>query len=61
MDSEIKLEKDNTGETAKGILLIKADKNLKIRKLRFSVCGKERYEEYGNFGVWTDDKEKAKN
>ena len=47
-DFEIKLDKNtyNAGETVKGILFIKADKNLKIKNLKFSVCGKERYEVY---------------
>ena len=46
METDIRLEKNtyNAGETAKGTLLIKADKSLKIRKLKFSVYGKERYE-----------------
>ena len=46
MSKNIRLEKNtyNAGETAKGTLLIKADKSLKIRKLKFSVYGKERYE-----------------
>ena len=43
LDFEIKLDKNtyNAGETVKGILFIKADKNLKIKNLKFSVCGKE--------------------
>jgi hypothetical protein len=50
MDMEIRLEKNtyNAGETAKGTLLIRADKSLKVRKLKFSVRGKERYEENRN-------------
>ena len=46
-DFEIKLEKNtyNAGETAKGILHIKVDKSLKVQKLKFSVYGKERYED----------------
>jgi hypothetical protein len=53
MDSEIRLERNiyNAGETAKGTLLIRAEKSLKVRKLKFSVYGKERYEE--NYGSWT--------
>jgi hypothetical protein len=45
MEMDIRLEKNvyYAGETAKGTLLIKADKSLKVRKLEFSVCGKERY------------------
>jgi hypothetical protein len=47
MDFRIKLDKNiyKAGETAKGTLLTKADNILKVRKLKFSVCGKERYEE----------------
>ena len=46
MDIKTRLEKDtyNAGETAKGTLLIKTNKVLKVRKFKFSVCGKERYE-----------------
>jgi Arrestin (or S-antigen), N-terminal domain len=33
----------DAGETAKGTLLIKANSSIKVRKLSFSVCGKERY------------------
>ena len=61
MEMDIRLEKNtyNAGETAKGTLLIRADKSLKIRNPKFSVCGKERYEEYRNFNIWmpTDKKE----
>jgi hypothetical protein len=46
LDFGIKLEKNTyeAGETAKGSLIIEADKSFKVRKLKFSVCGKERYE-----------------
>lgn len=45
MDFGIRLEKDTyeAGETAQGTLLTKANKSLRIRKLKFSVYGKERY------------------
>lgn len=47
METDIRLERNtyNAGEIAKETLLIKADKSFKVRKLKFSVCGKERYEE----------------
>ena len=50
---DIRLEKNvyYAGETAKGTLLIKADKSLKVRKVEFSVCRKERYEEYSNYNA----------
>ena len=56
METDIRLEKNtyNAGEIAKGTLLIKADKSLKVRKLKFSVCGKERYEEYRNVNIWME-------
>jgi hypothetical protein len=39
------LEKNtyDAGETARGTLLIKADSRLKVQKIKFLVCGKERY------------------
>ena len=45
LDLRIWLDKNiyDVGETAKGTLLIRANSSLKVRKLRFSVCGKERY------------------
>ena len=45
MDFGIKLDKNryDAGETAQGTLLPKANKSLRIRKLKFSVYGKERY------------------
>jgi hypothetical protein len=58
MDFGIKLEKDayNPGETARGTLLINAEKNVKARKLIFAAYGKERYEERGGGYVesWTE-------
>ena len=52
LEFQIKLEGNtyNAGEEAKGTVLIKADKSLKVRKLKFSVHGKERYEE--GSGSW---------
>jgi hypothetical protein len=46
LEFQIKLEGNtyNAGE-AKGTVLIKADKSLKVRNPKFSVHGKERYEE----------------
>jgi Arrestin (or S-antigen), N-terminal domain len=46
LDFEIRLDKNTykAGETAKGTLLINADKSLKVKKLELSVSGKERYE-----------------
>jgi hypothetical protein len=46
LDFEISPDKDTyqAGESAKGTLLTRADKSLKVRELKFSVCGKERYE-----------------
>jgi hypothetical protein len=43
MNTEIRFENNtyNAGETAKGTLFIKADKSLKVRKLKFSFCGKD--------------------
>jgi hypothetical protein len=43
LDLAIRLEKNTyeAGETAKGSLITKSDKNLKVRKLKFSVCGKK--------------------
>lgn len=45
LDLRVWLNKNtyDAGETAKGTLLIRAHSGLKVRKLRFSVCGKERY------------------
>jgi Arrestin (or S-antigen), N-terminal domain len=45
LDLRIWLEKNtyDAGETAKGTLLIKADSRLKVQKIKFLVCGKERY------------------
>ena len=45
MDLRIWLDKNtyDAGETAKGTLIIRANSSLKVRKLRLSVCGKERY------------------
>jgi hypothetical protein len=42
---EIRLDKNTyeAGEIAKGNLFVKADKNLRGRKIKFLVCGKERY------------------
>jgi hypothetical protein len=42
----IRLDKNTyeAGETANGTLFCESDKNLKVRKLKFSVCGKEKYE-----------------
>ena len=53
MDFGIKLDKNayNASETAKGTLLTRSDNSLKVRKLKFSVCGKERYEE-SMVGQW---------
>jgi hypothetical protein len=47
MDFRIRLDKNiyNAGETVKGTLLIRSDNIIKVRKLKFSVYGKERYEE----------------
>jgi hypothetical protein len=46
LEFKIKLERDtyNDGETARGTLFIGADESLKVRKLRFLVYCKERYE-----------------
>jgi Arrestin (or S-antigen), N-terminal domain len=46
LDLGIRLDKNTyeAGETVNGTLFTKSDKNLKARKLKFSVCGKERYE-----------------
>jgi arrestin (S-antigen)-like protein len=46
LDFGIRLDKNSyeAGETASGTLFTKSDKNLKVRRLKFSVCGKERYE-----------------
>jgi hypothetical protein len=59
MDFKIKLDKNtyNAAETAKGALLTKSNKSLKARKLKFSVCGKERYEK-SMVGQWGDSSEK---
>jgi hypothetical protein len=45
LDLRIWLEKNtyDAGETARGTLLIKADSRLKVQKIKFLVCGKERY------------------
>jgi len=45
LDLRIWLDKNtyDAGETAKGTLIIRANSSLKVRKLRLSVCGKERY------------------
>jgi hypothetical protein len=53
MDFGIKLDKNayNASETAKGTLLTRSDNSLKVRKLKFSICGKERYEE-SMVGQW---------
>src|SRR5215207_3826821 len=53
MDFGIRLDKNtyDAGETAKGTLITRSDNILKVRKLKFSVCGKERYEE-GMVGQW---------
>lgn len=46
LDFGIRLDKNRyeAGETANGTLLTESDIGLKVRKLRFLVCGKERYE-----------------
>jgi arrestin (S-antigen)-like protein len=53
LDFRIRLDKNTyeAGETVQGTLLAKADKSLKIRKLKFSVYGKERYETSMSGGV----------
>lgn len=45
LDLKIWLDKNtyDGGETVKGTLLIRSNSSLKVRNLRFSVCGKERY------------------
>jgi hypothetical protein len=45
LDLRIWLDKNtyNAGETAKGTLFIRANSRLKVRNLRLSACGKERY------------------
>ena len=45
MDLRIWLDKNtyDGGETVKGSLLIRSNSSLKVRSLRFSVSGKERY------------------
>jgi hypothetical protein len=45
LDLRIWLDKNryNAGETAKGTLLIKTNSSIKVQRLQFSVCGKERY------------------
>jgi hypothetical protein len=47
MDMGIRLDKNTyeAGEIAKGTLFTKANNIVKVRKLKFSVCGKERYVE----------------
>jgi hypothetical protein len=62
MNIKTRLEKDTytAGEKAKGTLSIKADKVTKVRRFRFSVCGKERYEDgytggpYGMVQRWDE-------
>jgi hypothetical protein len=46
LDFGIRLDKNTyeAGETANGTLITNSDKSLKVRKLKFSVRGKERYE-----------------
>jgi hypothetical protein len=45
LELRIWLEKNtyDAGEIARGTLLIKADSRLKVQKIKFLVCGKERY------------------
>jgi hypothetical protein len=60
LDFGIRLEKDTyeAGETAKGSFLIEADKSFKVRKLKFSVYGKERYVRGMTGGHGDDSSEK---
>jgi hypothetical protein len=56
LDFGIRLYKDTyqAGESAKGTLIARSDKTLKVRELEFSVCGKERHEQdigYGSRGM----------
>jgi hypothetical protein len=46
LDFGLRLDKNTyeAGETANGTLFCESDKDLKVRKLKFSVCGKEKYE-----------------
>jgi Arrestin (or S-antigen), N-terminal domain len=55
LDLGIRLDKNtyDAGETASGTLFTKSDKNLKVRRLKFSVSGKERYEEGMSGGMST--------
>lgn len=59
MDFGIKLDKDRyeAGETANGTLHTSTDKTLKVRKLKVTVSGKERYEA-GMSGDYSHSSEK---
>lgn len=59
LDFGIKLDKDRyeAGETANGTLHTSTDKTLKVRKLKVTVSGKERYEA-GMSGDYSHSSEK---
>ena len=56
LDLRIWLDKNTyeASETAKGTLIIRANSSLKVRKLKFSVYGKERYGAYGLWKRWVE-------
>jgi hypothetical protein len=53
MRQPILFRRYEAGETVKVLLLARSDNSVKVRKLKFSVCGKERYEDigYGSRGM----------